>query len=249
MSSVGTSRPPPFLRKAVRATLILAPLFGMNFLTTLYRPPEVCDDWSRAYDILKNVVDGTQGFFVALLFCYLNGENEVVDFCWNLCMENLALEKEGVNPSRVTHCVATHGHYDHVGNMNLFQDAKWHIVGFTVFQPRDKCYLHPFECNEPFIVDDWVRILPTPGHTLSDVTVIVDAVEGMGTVAVAGDLFEKEEDVEDPSLWIGAGSENPAKQKENRWKIASMADWIIPGHGPIFKVTEKHRDNLKSQLP
>ena len=39
--------------------------------------------------------------------------------------------------------VGTHGHSDHLGNLNLFTNAK-HIVGFTVSQ-RDEFFIHPFE--------------------------------------------------------------------------------------------------------
>lgn len=99
-----------------------------------------------------------------------------------------ALAAENVSPADVTHCVATHGHYDHVGNMNLFQMAQWHIVGFTVYQPPDKCYLHPFEADEPLYLgaSNNIFVMPTPGHTLSCVSVVVKDVEGMGTVVVAG---------------------------------------------------------------
>lgn len=63
-----------------------------------------------------------------------------------------------------------------------------------------------------------------------------------------GDLFEKFEDIEDPSLWLQAGSEDPAQQRINRLKMARLADWIVPGHGPQFKVTDEIRESLKSQL-
>ena len=33
-----------------------------------------------------------------------------------------------------------------------------------------------------------------------------------------------------------AGSENEEKQRENRAKVLELADYIVPGHGPIFKV-------------
>lgn len=61
-----------------------------------------------------------------------------------------------------------------------------------------------------------------------------------------GDLFEREEDIADPSLWkYIAGSENPESQEKNRNKVLVMADYIIPGHGPMFKVTEHMKEAAK----
>lgn len=57
------------------------------------------------------------------------------------------------------------------------------------------------------------------------------------TVAIVGDLFEREDDIDDPNIWIEAGSENRIAQKKNRLKIAENCHYIVPGHGPIFEVT------------
>lgn len=56
----------------------------------------------------------------------------------------------------------------------------------------------------------------------------------------SGDLFEKEEDLTNPSLWRDiAGSEDPVQQEANRNKVLAIADYIIPGHGYMFKVQRK----------
>lgn len=58
-----------------------------------------------------------------------------------------------------------------------------------------------------------------------------------------GDLFEKAEDIEDPRIWREvAGSEDPHLQAKNRQMMLHMADYIIPGHGPMFKVTDAMRE-------
>lgn len=46
---------------------------------------------------------------------------------------------------------------------------------------------------------------------------------------------------------MDAGSEDPIQQRKNRSKIANLADWIVPGHGPKFKVTNKIRQSLAKQ--
>ena len=55
-------------------------------------------------------------------------------------------------------------------------------------------------------------MIPTPGHTLDSVSlVVVTATNEQGTVVIAGDNFEKEEDLQDPDLWKSAGSEDEKK--------------------------------------
>ena len=39
------------------------------------------------------------------------------------------------------------------------------------------------------IIDEFVKVIPTPGHTLSDVSVIVKT-EDLGLVAVTGMIFD-----------------------------------------------------------
>lgn len=145
-----------------------------------------------------------------------------------------ALLDNGVKPEDIDVVVGTHGHVDHIGNLNLFPQAD-QIIGFSISK-GDVYYIHPFESGEPYKIDDDILVLPTPGHTLSDVSVVVSNVVGMGTVVIAGDLFERKEDIACPNLWREAGSENPQLQEQNRNKVLAMADYIIPGHGPMFKV-------------
>ncbi|XP_041366713.1 calcitonin gene-related peptide type 1 receptor-like [Gigantopelta aegis] len=64
---------PSSYRRALKATFILVPLFGIQLVLVIYRPPQ---DWtgSFGYEILVKVVSNTQGAIVALIFCFLNGE-------------------------------------------------------------------------------------------------------------------------------------------------------------------------------
>lgn len=106
------------------------------------------------------------------------------------------LGQHGVTPEQVTHLVCTHGHPDHVGNNNLFTgpDLKFHVVGFSVYH-EDRYTPHPFSCGEPLeVAGPALTVFPTPGHTLDSVSVAVQT-QDLGMVVVAGDLFEKEEDL------------------------------------------------------
>jgi hypothetical protein len=63
-----------FHRKAVKATLVLVPLFGLHFGITIYRPQSGICQWQELYVYLDILLDGLQGAVVALIFCYINGE-------------------------------------------------------------------------------------------------------------------------------------------------------------------------------
>ncbi|XP_035225931.1 calcitonin gene-related peptide type 1 receptor-like, partial [Stegodyphus dumicola] len=68
------SNEPSQFRKAVRATLVLVPLFGLHFFLVIYRPQYGECTALEGYTFLSYSMDGLQGFLVSLIFCYLNGE-------------------------------------------------------------------------------------------------------------------------------------------------------------------------------
>ncbi|KAJ3658910.1 hypothetical protein Zmor_010624 [Zophobas morio] len=89
--------------------------------------------------------------------------------------------------------------------------------------------------GKEYVINDKVKVVPTPGHTLQDVSVIVETDDGV--VAITGDLFEKEEDLRDDSIWKSAGSDSQVIcLKKNTKRILYIADYIVPRHGPMFKV-------------
>ncbi|OQV24416.1 Calcitonin gene-related peptide type 1 receptor [Hypsibius exemplaris] len=63
-------------RKAVRATLILVPLLGLQYILFPFRPEEATAGANVvfAYDIASAVFTSLQGLFVSLIFCFFNGE-------------------------------------------------------------------------------------------------------------------------------------------------------------------------------
>lgn len=158
----------------------------------------------------------------------------------------LELGKYNLQPADITHVVCTHGHSDHIGCNHLFLNAKVHIVGNSVSH-RESYYLHNFVAAD-YVIDDGVRVVRTPGHTLDSVSVLVSPTNLASCVAICGDLFENRDDVLDPSLWIDAGSESVGEQREHRHKIAMEADIIVPGHGGLFHVTDEIRNKLERNL-
>lgn len=133
--------------------------------------------------------------------------------------------------------VGTHGHSDHIGNLNLFPGAK-HLVGFDV-NVGDTYEDHDFKAGTPYILlQDRLVILPTPGHMHHDISLVVYGADDLGTVGICGDLFETEED---EGVWQEI-SECVEIQEKNRKKMLQLCDYIVPGHGPMFK------NNLKENI-
>ena len=139
------------------------------------------------------------------------------------------LEDHGLAPSDIDYVICTHGHIDHVGNLNLFPGAKF-IVGYDIMD-GDSYAEHDFKSGNVHKIDDCIEVIPTPGHTHADVSVLVRQAREYGTVVVCGDLFEKEND---ESEWQDL-SESVEQQEKNRAKILQLADYIIPGHGAMFR--------------
>lgn len=76
-------------------------------------------------------------------------------------------------------------------------------------------------------------MLPSPGHTGQDVSVQVKGAS-VGTVLVAGDLFES---CSDEDSWRELSMNTPV-QEVNRQDALRTADIIIPGHGLPFKIVK-----------
>ncbi|XP_073992565.1 metallo-beta-lactamase domain-containing protein 1 [Rhodnius prolixus] len=151
-----------------------------------------------------------------------------------------------ITPDEIDFVISTHGHSDHLGNNNLFLHAK-HVVGHC-FSFKEEYYNDPFtkDPDNCFYIDGRnLYLMATPGHTASCISVLVQTKDGV--IAITGDLFERKEDIDNEYMWLCAGSEDMNLQKENRLKIINLADWIVPGHGEIFKVTEQIKTDMNKK--
>ncbi|XP_050161802.1 metallo-beta-lactamase domain-containing protein 1, partial [Myiozetetes cayanensis] len=151
---------------------------------------------------------------------------------WDRALLPELLRERGLSPRDVTHVVVTHGHSDHAGNLNLFPGAAELLVGFDLsrgpglFVPQGLARGEPLALHGPLL-----EALPTPGHTRAHAALAVRGT-ALGTVLVAGDLFEREGD---EAEWE-ALSEDPPLQRRSRRAALAVADVIVPGHGPPFRV-------------
>ncbi len=134
-----------------------------------------------------------------------------------------ALSKESLTVHDVDIVCITHSHIDHYRNVGMFPKAK--TLDYFGMWDGNKC-------------EDWskdltenVQILKTPGHDYTSLSIIVNTAEG--AVAICGDVFWKENFPQTPQ--DDAYASDMHKLTESRTRILEIADWIIPGHGPMYK--------------
>ncbi|CAG9787015.1 unnamed protein product [Diatraea saccharalis] len=71
--AAGSSRPSATALHALRATCLLAPLLGLQYLLTPFRPPRTARYW-LVYEYVSALTTSLQGLCVAILYCFCNGE-------------------------------------------------------------------------------------------------------------------------------------------------------------------------------
>lgn len=151
-----------------------------------------------------------------------------------------ALDGEGLKTWDIDYVFLSHWHPDHFLLASIFENAKY--ITFDTNLLYDNDLMLDFEND---VLGENIEILETPGHTLEHLSLLVNTPKGK--VVIAGDVFwwtDNEEQIvdiykEDDShiIWRDMN-----QLIESRKKILNIADYIIPGHGKIFKVDEKYKN-------
>ncbi len=144
-----------------------------------------------------------------------------------------SLKKEKLTPEDIDMVFLTHFHVDHMFLVALFENA-------TVFD-GETIYQKDLETEyEGLLPGTSIRVMSTPGHAHEHSSLIMDTDQGK--VVVAADLFwwtdDQEQIVDAAEVLIHR--EDPFTKDgdalvESRTKVLAIADWIIPGHGQVFK--------------
>ncbi|CDW53778.1 Lactamase B domain containing protein [Trichuris trichiura] len=153
------------------------------------------------------------------------------------------LATHGIHLNQVHYVVLTHGHPDHIGNLNLFPASRSFfgrlgMRGHTFIEYRESVGRN----GQGKLVNlcKHSRIYATAGHTSSDLSLVVNDVQGYGTVAITGDLFASENDFGSGEIWQKFSS-FPRHQERNRRMILCISDVVFPGHGHPFRVSSEIR--------
>lgn len=141
------------------------------------------------------------------------------------------LRANNLTPKDIHTVILSHSDVDHIGNMNLFPDAVF-VGGNDVYQAD----MFKEFFKEKYVIDENISVIHTPGHDNRCISILVKTEKGV--VAITGDLFEYDKDwvtVDTSQAWE-PWSQDKKQQSQSRSKIWQLADFIVPGHGDIFKV-------------
>ena len=143
------------------------------------------------------------------------------------------LFKEGLTADAVGRIFLTHYHLDHLLNIRLFPHAD--VLDGNMIYTGDA--MNPYT---GYIPGTTIQVISTPGHAPEHASLVFR--NELGVIAVAGDVIWWENGAkQDTSRLAILSKKDPyatditALQK-SREALLSIADYIIPGHGSMFKV-------------
>lgn len=144
------------------------------------------------------------------------------------------LKKQALNPRDIDIVFLTHYHLDHILNIRLF--PKHDIYDGDTINRGDKI----ISFSGKFLPKTNIKVIKTPGHAFEHCSLVVQTAKGK--VAIAGDAWwwsDKEKQKIDTKNLLAEKDrfvKNRSALLASRKKLLAVADYIIPGHGKMFKV-------------
>lgn len=144
------------------------------------------------------------------------------------------LKKKDIKQEDIDIVFITHYHPDHAYLASLFEKS-YLIDGDTIFKGDiETGYKEQIPETE-------IKVIPTPGHSYEHCSLLVGTKKG--SIVIAGDVFwwmdNEKQDVTSINNLLGRDDPFAVDKKElltSREKILKQADFVIPGHGEMFKV-------------
>lgn len=160
------------------------------------------------------------------------GKNIIVDPGCNRERLLIVLGKENLKVDDIDFVLLTHNHLDHALLSGIFPNAR--VLTTEEIYKNDNQVSH-----DNIIPDTDLKIIQTPGHCNEHCSLIVPTEKGI--YAVAGDVFwfiDGERETADIEKIDDAhpAEVNMERLITSRKKILEIADWVIPGHGKMFKI-------------
>lgn len=143
-----------------------------------------------------------------------------------------ALKRDGIKTGSINFVFLTHGHADHSLLAGIFEKAKF--VTFESLMYKKDLQLE-FKDD---ILGSGTKIIKTPGHSKEHLSLLVNTNEGK--YVIAGDVFwwaDGEKQIVNINKKDDAHPAEVDMQKliKSRKEIIKIGDWIIPGHGKMFR--------------
>ena len=144
-----------------------------------------------------------------------------------------ALKGEGLEPASIDIIFLTHYHIDHLLNIRLFPNNDIFDIS-TIYRGDEE-----IEFSKK-IPGTNIRVIPTPGHAYEHASLIISTAGGK--ICVAGDLWwwdDLDEQKTDEKSLLSLKDPFVKDKKallRSREKILKLADFVIPGHGRMFRI-------------
>ena len=159
-----------------------------------------------------------------------NGKKIICDPGCDRKLLDIAFNTHGLKFTDIDWVFVSHRHLDHNVLMGVFPKAR--VIDDELFQ-----YGPHGEMHEKIMPGTDIKIISTPGHAPRHASLLVKT--NMGVLAIAGDVFWWKQD-EKQEIKINKKDDFADGEfkdlVESRKSLLKMADWIIPGHGRMFKV-------------
>jgi len=159
-----------------------------------------------------------------------NGKTIIVDPGCNREKLIEGLSENNLKPTDIDFVFLTHSHTDHTLLAGIFENAK--VFNNEEIYDDDEQIEHNNKIPETDL-----EIIQTPGHSNDHCSLVVKTKEGI--YAVAGDVFWWMDDEEQKIDINKPDQAHPADMKKlikSRKTLLKLADYIIPGHGKMFKI-------------
>lgn len=141
-----------------------------------------------------------------------------------------ALKKQNLNLEDIHWVFLTHHHLDHTILAGIFPNAA--VIDGNLFQKGTQGSVH-----DKAIPGTDINIIKTPGHANNHFSLLVETEKGI--VAIAGDAIWWKSDeeqivaIDHPDTFMSGDID---KLKQSRQNLLDQANYVIPGHGKMFKV-------------
>jgi len=162
------------------------------------------------------------------------GRNVLVDPGINRSLLLDKLEAERLTPAEIDFVVLTHYHPDHILLAGLFGKAAF-LDDTTLFE-GDREIDH-----KGIVPGTSLKIIAAPGHAKEHCVILAET--DRGKIAVAGDVFwwrdAEEPDFDDRKALVDYPDpyvKDEAALRKSRRRILDWADYVVPGHGRMFRV-------------